>query len=119
MEENIVLQLEDLVESTLSYVKKIPSGCIKIADFLREGSKEKAYSSITDFIEGIDWLTESLNILLQYQCVIYIEIEQLNQLLKEINDALQMKNDILLADLFEYEVADFFGNLSEIKINQN
>lgn len=119
MDEKLEQQLEELMENIQSYVLKIPNGCTLIADFLRKGDKEKAYNSITDFIEGVDWLTESFNILLQYDYVISIEMDKLNQILKEINEALKLRNDILLADLLEYEVADFFESIGNINIYKN
>lgn len=117
MDVKIEQQLEELLESIQSYILKIPNGCTMVADYLREGDKVKAYSAITDFIEGIDWLTESFSILLQYDYVISIEIEKLNQILKEINEAIKLRNDTLLADFLEYEMADFFGNTVNIYKN--
>ena len=117
MDNMIEKQLVELIESVQSYITKIPNGCTMIADYLREGDKVKAYNAITDFIEGINWLTESFNILLQYDYIISIEIEKLNQILREINEAIKLENDTLLADFLEYEMADFFENTVNIYKN--
>lgn len=116
MEGKIEKQLVELIESVDSYLAKIPNGCLIIADFLREGDNEKGFASITDLIVGIDWLTKSFNLLKQNNYVVNIDIYKLNQILKEINDALNLKNETLLADLIEYEVADFFENAGNINI---
>lgn len=118
MENNLEKQLADLVESIINYTEKIPNGSIKIAQFLRNGESDRAFNSIVDFIEGIDWLISSINILLNYNYTITFDKSLLNSLLNEINDAMKNKNESLLADLFEYEISEFFELESNLIIEK-
>lgn len=116
MEEVNEKQLYNLIESLQQYIIKVPNGCNKIAEFLRNGERMTAYNSINDFIEGMDWITSSLEILSGNNYIISFDREQLNKLLLELNDALIKQDEGVIADLFDYEIADFFEEVDKLNI---
>ena len=120
MEKTHEKQLQGLIESLQHYIAKIPNGSNKIAELLREGNNDSAYKAIGDFVEGMEWITSSLKILSENNYGITFDSEHLNKLLLELNDALTKQDEGLIADLFDYEIADFFevvGKLELIKTN--
>lgn len=111
-------KLLELVGSLNDYLLKIPNGCTKIADLLRYEEKEKANSTIIDFIEGIEWILHTISILKNNNYSILFNEQKLNLLLIELNETIAKGDKNYLADLFEYEIAPFFEeNPLEMKKN--
>ncbi|MEK4761875.1 hypothetical protein MHH85_16575 [Viridibacillus sp. FSL E2-0187] len=109
-------QLIELIESVNLYMSKIPNGCTKIAEFLRNGQRDEAYNSISNFVEGIEWVSSSFNILKNNNYSIIFNEEKMKSLLLEVNDTLEQRDQNVLADLFEYEIASFFEEESQLAI---
>ncbi|MEI4769598.1 hypothetical protein WAX74_08050 [Psychrobacillus sp. FJAT-51614] len=116
MELDIEKELIALIESLNQYTSKIPQGCIKIAEYLRLNKRDKAFSSIGDFVEGMEWISDSINILERNDYLIIFNSQKMKELLKEINIVLEQQDENLLADLFEYEAASFFEEVNQLGI---
>ena len=108
MSESITL--EDLKSSYDEYIKKVPSGSISIAEELRKENMD-ILKSIIDFSEGIEWLITVGGYLKDNAIEINLDKELLIDYLNNINEALIQEDFYLVADLFEYEIADYFEKL--------
>ncbi|MBB5149726.1 hypothetical protein [Ureibacillus thermosphaericus] len=104
----------EVVESYNEYLKKIPNGTLYIAECLREEKLEEAFKTIKDFSEGVMWLIKVSELLRERNVEVTLNVEQINSFLIEINDAIENQDYLLVADLFEYEVAPFFKEVSLI-----
>lgn len=118
MELSIENQLLELIESVNLYMSKIPNGCTEIAEFLRNRQRDEAYKSISDFVEGMEWVSSSLSILKNNNYSILFCEQELKSLLLEVNGILAQGDQNLLADLFEYEIASFFEKAGLLKIEK-
>ncbi|MFF2752166.1 hypothetical protein ACFVR1_00235 [Psychrobacillus sp. NPDC058041] len=116
MELDIEKELKELIESLNQYISKIPQGCIKIAEYLRLNKRDEAYCSIGDFVEGMEWINDSINVLERNDYLILLNSQKMKELLKEINIVLEQQDENLLADLFEYEAASFFEEAIQLGI---
>ncbi|QGM31030.1 hypothetical protein GI482_11825 [Bacillus sp. N3536] len=112
MELDIEKELILLIESLNQYISKIPEGCIKISEYLRLNERDKAFRSIGDFVEGMEWISHSISILERNDYLIIFNTTKMKDLLKEINIALEQQDDNLIADIFEYEAAIFFEEVN-------
>lgn len=106
-------QLEDILISYKDYLNKIPNGCALITTYFREGKNEAGKKFIFDLAEGLNWMNEVNRIALQNNIVLNFKVSQINDLLKEVNEALQNEDYVLIADLFEYEFLPFFEQYVE------
>lgn len=104
---------EELKHNYYEYVSKISEGCLVITENLRKGHLEQAFLSIINFSEGIEWLMAAEQILKEQNLVINSRISEANDFLNEINQALEVQDFILVADLFEYEISPLFSSASE------
>ncbi|AYC28950.1 hypothetical protein [Paenisporosarcina cavernae] len=102
---------EELYSSLSNYLEILPSGCEKIAQMFREGNQDIAFKSINDFSDGIEWFVTITNHLNKNGYTINLEEEQLKMHLQEVNICLNNNDEVMLADLFEYELAPFFENI--------
>lgn len=105
----------ETIESYNNYLARLPEGCLQIANKLREEQLQIALNEISNFSEGVSWLLEVGTLLIQNDVAVKIDINRIQHFFVEINDALQIEDYNLVADLFEYEIADFFKNVNNIK----
>lgn len=91
------------------YIKKVPEGCLEIAKLLRLGEIRSSMQIIQQFCEGMSWLLQASNLLFVNGIDTTFNIEQIDNFLKEINDGLIVEDYMLVADLFEYEIASYFN----------
>lgn len=98
----------DTIESYNNYLAILPDGCINIAEKLREDQIANALKDIKDFTEGVIWLVDAGTQLSKNEVEVTLNISQIHDFLNEINVSLQLNDYNLTADLFEYEIAEFF-----------
>ncbi|MCS1383983.1 hypothetical protein NXZ75_17390 [Lysinibacillus sphaericus] len=109
------MDIKDLIESYNDYVKKIPGGAIYIANYLREDKLNDALTAIKDFSEGVLWLSEASDLLMKNGAHAALNIGQIQEFLIEVNDGLEKQDYVLVADMFEYEIAPFFEEVVSAK----
>jgi len=103
------INYQEIIETFNEYILKVEQGCLYIANELREEHRE-ALQEVANFSEGIEWLIVMSRELKKENITTFLEEEQLINYLKEINQALQQDDLYLVADLFEYELAEYFKN---------
>lgn len=103
-------ELKDLRNSYDEYIEKVPAGCIKIAEELRKENMD-ILKSIIDFSEGMEWLITVSEYLYEQGVNTNLSQSHLMDYLNNINEALIQEDFYLVADLFEYEIADYFEKL--------
>lgn len=100
--------IQDTKITVTEYVGKIPNGCKYISQALRSGKIEEGLEAIGDFTEGMHWLINVEEYFKQLQQPFEYEVASLGNFLNDINEGLQSKEYLLVADLFEYEIAEYF-----------
>lgn len=105
----------EVIESYNEYIKKIPNGTKYIAECLRVEKLQEAFQVIKDFSEGVSWITEVSQLLKEKNVNVNLNIDQIHTFFEEINEGLENKDYVLVADIFEYEIAPFFEETPLIK----
>ena len=105
----------EVIESYNSYIENVGPGSIKIAEHLRNDEVQDAMQMILQFSEGMSWLVEASELLNKNDIKVVLETEKINEFLTEINNGLEMEDFVLVADMFEYEIAPFFEECSRIE----
>lgn len=117
MNEKTDLILET-IESYNAYLSNLPSGCLLIAENLREDQIQEALNNIKNFSEGVIWLIDVSELLKKNDVVVNMSVERVHEFLNEINDAIEIQDYNLVADLFEYELVEFFKDSDLITLEQ-
>ncbi|MFJ7732323.1 hypothetical protein ACIQXF_10560 [Lysinibacillus sp. NPDC097231] len=107
-------EVVEVIKSYNDYLTMVPIGTIQIANYLREDKVEKALQMILDFSEGMGWLVQAAELLGQNDVNVMFEIEKIHEFLYEVNAGLEIQDYVLVADMFEYEVAPFFEEVQPI-----
>lgn len=114
MMENEILEV---IESYNEYLGKIPFGSEYIASNLREDNITEALQAISNFSEGVIWITEATKLLNKGGVKAEMDIDKVKEFFIEINEGLENKDYLLVADLFEYEIAPFFNESKQVTLN--
>lgn len=108
-------EITEVVESYNSYIQNIAPGSLQIAAHLRSDEVQEALQLILQFSEGMGWLVQATDLLKQNDVTVTLQVEQIHEFLNEINDGLQIQDYVLVADMFEYEIAPFFEQATQIE----
>lgn len=103
------INYQEIITTFNTYISKLERGCIYIAHEMRNENKE-ILQEIANFAEGIEWLIIMSRELKNVEIMPFLEEEKLVNYLKEITEAIQREDFYLVADLFEYEIAEYFKN---------
>lgn len=105
--------IKETKQSYYEYVIKIHGGCQQIATYLRSGELDNALSMIANFSEGLEWLYNVEKYMLSYKLQIHSRIAEAMEVLKKVNQALEIKDVPALIQLFDLQLASIFDSASE------
>ncbi|WP_107947410.1 hypothetical protein [Lysinibacillus parviboronicapiens] len=111
--------LMDTVQSFNEYLPRVATGSLEIAVKLRSDQIANALKMILEFSEGMSWLVEASELFKANEVKVSIQIEKIQGFFQEINTGLEMQDYVLVADMFEYEIAPFFEEATLIEIQSN
>lgn len=111
--------LMETVQSYNEYLPRVVAGSQEIADNLRSDNVAVALTMILDFSEGMSWLVEAIDLFKINEVNVELQIDKIHEFLNEINAGLEMQDYVLVADMFEYEIAPFFEEAAPIVAYQN
>lgn len=100
--------IEEAKKSYFEYLEKLAAGCQQISDDLRTENTSVAINNIMDAIQGMQWLTDVEVGLKKNKYRIDSVMEKANGFLNDINEALEKRDYVYVADLFEYELQPLF-----------
>lgn len=110
------IDLIEIMESYNEYIEKLPKGCVAIADLIRTDEVTSAVQAISNFTEGLNWIMTVSDLLSKQGGSVVLPIEQLIVFLHEINDGLVAQDYVVIADMFEYEIAPILESISSVKV---
>lgn len=114
------IYIETLLELE-KYNQKLTLASEDIVNLLREQREDKALGLFISAIDGFNWVLEVISytkfILEEYDFI--GDFENINEIFKEMIEALQNQDYVLLGDLIEYEMVPFLKDIQSTldKIN--
>ncbi|QOV10513.1 hypothetical protein [Viridibacillus arvi] len=111
--------LQDTIESYNGYLPRVIDGSKKIAENLRGDKVFEALKMILDFSEGMIWMIEASTLIKKNSVIVDLQVEKVQEYLNEINNGLEIQDYVLVADMFEYEIAPFFEECMPIEEHRN
>ena len=115
--------LEDLVTTNLTnvldYLQKLIPGFEKAADLFRMGNQQEANKYYLQILDGIDWFTQVVNVIMSPdggEVMIHgsenesleVRHKKHTDLMSQMLEANKNQDWVLLADLLEYEMVPFY-----------
>lgn len=107
----------ETMESYNNYIDAVHQGSLDIAEKLRTENNEEALPMVKDFSEGLIWLIDVNTKLKDLGYSASLNMEEIQEFFVEINEGLLNQDYVLVADMFEYEIAPYFEQLEKYTIN--
>jgi len=117
-ESNLEQLINDTLNSCAEYIPKLKDASMEVAELIHSSDNKKALSMMPSIFEGLGWLVEAVNALQKHNCLLDIDLKVLMQKLEEVKSALEKRDYVLTADLFEYEIEPILDNWLE-KVNEH
>jgi uncharacterized protein Yka (UPF0111/DUF47 family) len=95
--------IHETLDSLQEFLPKIADTCLLIADQLRKDNESEAFQQIKEFIEAIDWSTQAIVGIRNLGYSLNVDTQEINEHLREVEEGLTVNDQVLIADLFEYE----------------
>ncbi|QBD87551.1 hypothetical protein EW636_08250 [Clostridium tetani] len=102
----------EALETAKNYIDNLKEGIDSIFNYISEGKENDALSLIPDFAEGIEWLSQIL-VLTKDVHKKDLNMDELNDLLNEVVEAIENEDYILVGDLFKYEIYETLDELQQ------
>ncbi len=96
--------IKETRRSCQDYLPKLIQATSSISHGLQSGNEVEAMAVLPDVITGLQWLVEAVRGMQGNGCDLDISSDLLTAHFHELEQALRVKDYILLADLFEYEI---------------
>ena len=126
--ETEILSLNQIVEKNITnaqdYLKKLIPGLQKASDLFRAGNEQEANKFFINIIDGMDWFSQVVDSIAKAvdfgsDTIIFDEKTfhdrqgDLVKLTRQMVDANQNQDWVLLADLLEYEILPYYTDWEE------
>lgn len=111
----MIKEVFEVAESFNIYITNVPAGAVQIAEYLRKDEVAEAMQLILQFSEGMGWLVQASELLNKNEVEVLFEAQKIHEFLNEVNNGLEIQDYVLVADMFEYEIAPFFEQLAPIQ----
>lgn len=95
----------ETLETCEEYIPKLIDATTTIAYHFQSGNEAAGVELLHPVFEGIGWVIEAVNGIQQNRCQLDIQLEEMNELLRTLEEALEIRDYVQMADLFEYEIA--------------
>ncbi len=106
------LEYESL-NTAINYIDNVEKGIDEIVEDLVSEGGVKAKKMLPDLVEGLIWISQVLKATKKIHNINY---EELNDIYKDLLDAISNDDTILISDLLEYEIKERLLNWQEVLI---
>ncbi|NFQ00882.1 hypothetical protein [Clostridium sporogenes] len=107
----------EILKTASEYILRLKDGILKTSEYMESGEYDKGFSLIYPIAKGLSWLIEVIEKTKDIQKE-EIFLDELNDKLNEINNAIENEDNVLIGDLFQYELLPIMENIEEI-INES
>lgn len=104
MEQKVEQQIEALITGH-EYIENLYEGVKEAVGYFRSMEIRKGNELTIQIIDGLRWLTEVFSLTKEIQLQ-EINISGIKGMLREMLEALENEDSVLLADMFEYELLE-------------
>ncbi|MGG4037819.1 hypothetical protein [Heyndrickxia ginsengihumi] len=109
----------DILLSALDYIKRARPQVEALVDVFYQHADEEAWQSFSNFLEGLQWLNQSITITDQNEqkpknwMQVLAATVSLQEVLLNLADALENKDEVLIADILQYEILPLLQRMQE------
>lgn len=105
----------EVLHTATEYIERLNNGIMQTASYYRNGELAKGYKYVEMITEGIEWVIDVIT-LTQDVLIREIEVDCIRELVSEYIDAMENEDNVLMADLLEYEMLEQMQSWKEILV---
>lgn len=110
--DNMELKKE-VINSAVEYLNKVVLGIGGIIEDFQSGREHRATNTMSQLIEGLQWLMQAIEGTRDLQGDDYIDISGVNPLFNQLTEAFENTDYVLMSDLLEYELTPVMKDWEE------
>lgn len=110
-QDDVKLMMETL-ETAADYIGRLVKGIDECAGYFHTGEKKKAMDTAILIIDGLNWLVQAITLTKPVHKG-GLDVSDVNDFLKEINEAFENRDYILVSDILVYEIKPGLESWSE------
>lgn len=95
----------ETLETCEEYIPKLIQATTTIAYHFQSGNEAAGVELLEPVFDGIGWVIEAVNGIQQNRYQLDIQLQDMKELLKLLEEAMEIRDYVQMADLFEYEIA--------------
>jgi len=113
-----IIALEAIQEMN-AYIERLKNGSKQLVDEINNGDSGKISQMTLDAIDGLEWIYNILYSIENISTINYGEIgfqktfDKYQDIIRDILESLEDRDEMLLADLMEYEIPDIVEEIKE------
>ncbi len=122
---SLASMVNENIDNVVLYLSKLTPGLEQVAAMLRDGQHQEANSILLDIVDGVDWFSQLIELVIQakgldventqYNGKNLLERKtQLVGLTESILSSFQAKDWVKLADLLEFEFLPYYNDWAEV-----
>ncbi len=122
---SLASMVNENIDNGVLYLSKLTPGLEQVAAMLRDGQHQEANSILLDIVDGVDWFSQLIELVIQakgldventqYNGKNLLERKtQLVGLTESILSSFQAKDWVKLADLLEFEFLPYYNDWAEV-----
>lgn len=100
--------MEQLIKETLQscreYLPKLIAVVANTAGYIQSGNEAEGVCLMPSVFDGLQWVTDAIRGIQQNGFNLEIDLQSITERFKELEGALEIRDYVLIADIFEYEI---------------
>ena len=96
--------VKETLESCLDYLPKLIRAVSEIPEMLQSGNEAAGIRLLPPVFDGLQWVMEAIQGMQRNGFLREVDLGSLAKHFKELESALEIRDYVLIADLFEYEI---------------
>jgi len=105
------MEINEVIDLYNQYIIQLRDNSANVSSLINSNNEEEAMTMISDFIEGVEWITLASVYMQKNGIDIVYDSEKVMTVLKDINLAMIQKDYLLISDIFEYEIPYLFNQV--------
>lgn len=104
------MEEKEVLGTVNEYLYKLKDGIKSVSELIQEGKEQESFELIAQVADGLQWIDEAFNATKEYHKN-ELNLEEINDFIEEISEALENEDYILVSDLFIYEILPIMEEL--------
>lgn len=113
--------MEDFIKETLDscreYIPRLLAAVYAVARDMQSGNEAEGIRLMPEIFDGLQWVIAAVRGMQQNGFPLEIDLAELSRCFEQLEKALAIKDYVLLADIFEYEIGpvldDWLGTIEQ------